>query len=221
MFDESNAIFRLLQTLPSSGTATLERLEHLGELRRVIHVAHHSRYEYLVLQLCLVHFFKKDAKARGLGSPVKIGGGITISSGEELPKAWAILCEHGHLYGIYEAERFWLGLFVRDEPSKKRFLSLFDGEARSYAERVITEERLGWFYRILSWLFLNRAARKTGDNNRLATLALAKEVLLALFRAAEPQSPDPHSNDAKPCSLDCGAGRRHRRWRRPSCGLRP
>lgn len=116
LYKESACIFKALESVPNSGTSHLEKLDHLGELKQVLHCGHHSRYEYLSFQLYLIHFFNEKANAFGLASSIDLPNNTRISSGEELLKSWAIICENGHLYGIYEAERFWLFQFCTNHP---------------------------------------------------------------------------------------------------------
>ena len=51
-----------LSRLPMAGAQHWQGLDHLGELRNVLKCGHHSRYEYLLLQLYLIHIFKERAE---------------------------------------------------------------------------------------------------------------------------------------------------------------
>src|SRR5437879_6555435 len=79
---ESALIFEMLSRFPMAGAKHWQALDHLGELRNVLQCGHHSRYEYLVLQLYLIHFFKEKARGFGLSAGVTLPNGVQISSAE-------------------------------------------------------------------------------------------------------------------------------------------
>lgn len=152
---ESSTIFELLKKLPMSGPAHLQKLDHLGELRTVLRCGQHSRYEYLLLQLYLIHFFKHRAKGFGLSSKIALTPTLIVSSGEELLKCWAVLEEFGHLRGTYEAERFLLEAIVRRPKMRSLFIGSFaDRRSKDFAERVIEDQDIWSLHRSISWLSL-------------------------------------------------------------------
>jgi hypothetical protein len=81
--DESADIFRFLKSESRTGIEYFERLDQLGALRAVHKTAHHSRWEYMVLQMYLVQGLKSSG-AFGLSTSVKLTKLITVSSVEEL-----------------------------------------------------------------------------------------------------------------------------------------
>ena len=182
LYHESKVVHELLETLKNSGTSHLERLDHLGELRQVIHCGHHSRYEFLILQLYLIHFLKQQAGIIGLSTEIEIEKDLKITSGEELLKSWAMLCENGHLLGTYEAERFVLELFVNRTKFRSQFINLIgDPEVELEAKRIIEDEDLPHFYRILSWIFIRKAeiSDKAGERKNKLQLLL-KNIKITL-----------------------------------------
>jgi hypothetical protein len=86
LYKESAKLFNMFESLPNSGTIHWQSLDHLGELRSVLRCGHHSRYEYLILQLYLTHIFKQVASAFGFSTGVQLPNGSKISSAEELIK---------------------------------------------------------------------------------------------------------------------------------------
>ncbi len=75
LHNESDLLFEMLSRVPMAGIHFWQALDHLGELRSVLRCGHHSRFEYLVLQLYLVHFFKEKARGFGLSTGVKLPNG--------------------------------------------------------------------------------------------------------------------------------------------------
>jgi hypothetical protein len=187
LYGESSRLFRAIERQPTSGTAHLEKLPHLGELSAALHCGHHSRYEYLVFQLHLIHFLKEHAKAFGLATSVDLSPGICISSAEELLKCWAIICENGHLFGTYESERCWLEQFCTRPQFRQCLIDLVESrDVQRIAERILDEEDIFSLYRVFAWIFLQRAERLSTDPTATATFSIAKSMLLALLRDPTP-----------------------------------
>lgn len=186
LYDESARIYELLETLPNSGMSHLQTLDHLGELRAVTRTTHHSRYEYLILQLHLSHFLKQRTHSLGLSTSVPVARNVVISSGEELLKCWSFLSEHGHLLGTYETERFALKMIVENDLFKDNFFRLFpDRFMRGRAVRVIRRQDLWEFYKLLSWVFLHWQRRRESDKDKKETLQFALSLIRALLTDAK------------------------------------
>lgn len=187
LYAESADLYAFLETTRNSGIRRLDSIEQLGELKHVIHCGHHSRYEYLVMQLHLVHLVKKYSKAGGLSTSVDLKDGVVFSSGEELLKCWALLLENGHLKGTYEIERFWLRQIVTDDRLKGFFLDLIgDPEIKNYAVGILDNQNLHRFYRLLAWINLKRESGKTSlSESRRRTVDQSTSALKALFLDAE------------------------------------
>jgi hypothetical protein len=152
---ESDKTHRLLERFTSASVAHLQQLDHLGELRGVLKCGLHSRYEYLILQLYFIHYFKQTAKAFGFSSAVFLPSGQEVSSCEELLKSWAFLEELGHLKGTYEAERFLLGVLTSNATSADFFLSAFkDKRGADFAKQVLVGQDLWSLHRCIAWLLL-------------------------------------------------------------------
>ena len=155
LHNESGSIFELLSRLPMAGAQHWQGLDHLGELRNVLKCGHHSRYEYLLLQLYLIHIFKERARGFGLSSKVALPNGAEISSAEELLKCWAMLDEFGHLKGTYESERFLLHVLCTRKDCASHFIAAFiDPQAVEYAKSVVETEDLWGLHRAISLLAL-------------------------------------------------------------------
>jgi hypothetical protein len=169
-----------------SGAQHWQKLDHLGELRRVLRCGQHSRYEYLILQLYLVHFFKDRAKGFGLSSKIRITQTLEVSSCEELLKCWAFLEEFGHLRGTYEAERFLLEALVQRPQLRQLFINAFaEQRARTFVERLIQDEDVWSLHRAISWLALEVYGRTSKYQRHEPNIRLAVELLHALVSPTE------------------------------------
>jgi len=161
LYAESEQTYLLLEDFTSASTQHLRNLDHLGELRGVLNCGIHSRYEYAVLQLYLIHFLKQKTKGYGLSTAISLPSGTEVSSCEELLKSWVFLDELGHLRGTYEAERFLLGILVADDTCRRLFLEAFeDPRGANFARSVIESEDLWNLHRCIAWLSLEYHQRQ-------------------------------------------------------------
>jgi hypothetical protein len=185
LHNESHRIYTALEKIKNSGSAHLDKIDQLGELRQVLHCGHHSRYEYLIFQLYLIQFFKEESKAHGLATRIKLDENLEISSCEELLKSWAILFENGHLLGTFEAERNWLYQICKRNNLREWFFTLIDDDrVREYAKHILEDEDLFSFYQLLSWIFIKRALREAKIDKEKHTFSLALSVLSSFFQEA-------------------------------------
>ena len=83
----------------------LRRIDQLGVIRNVYEGVHHSRWEYVMLQLSLICTLRKDDESKGLGlsSTGKILGEEV--SGCDILQMWTLLFNAGHLPGTFATER--------------------------------------------------------------------------------------------------------------------
>lgn len=142
------------------GPAELERLgrvPHLGVAASVYPGINHTRLEYVLLQCAVTQLvakqYKDDARM-AVSAKVQISGRkVTLSSGEELLKSWAILGNVGHPKWTYGTER---GLFeaARSDPSMRSWLlsGCSGPDLRRWAEGVFTRFHDAHFKTILSLL---------------------------------------------------------------------
>ena len=182
LHQESAELLRALNGLPFSGPDHWQSLDHLGELRSVLKCGHHSRYEYLVLQLYLTHILKAEARVYGLSTRLELAkGGIEVSSAEELIKCWALLEEFGHLRGTYETERFLLRVLAAGPEIAGRFKELFnDQRAVEFAKKVIVDEDVWSLHRAIAWLSLETFKSRKEHADLRSSLEVAIEMLDAL-----------------------------------------
>ena len=187
---ESAELLRALNGLPFSGPDHWQSLDHLGELRSVLKCGHHSRYEYLVLQLYLTHILKAEARVYGLSTSIDLArGGVEVSSAEELIKCWALLEEFGHLRGTYETERFLLRVLSTGPEIAGQFKGLFnDHRAVEFANKVIEDEDVWSLHRAIAWLSLDTFKSRKEHAHLSGSLEMAIEMLDALVSPTDDES---------------------------------
>jgi len=163
------------------GIEHFERLYQLGALRAVYKTAHHSRWEYMVLQMYLIQELK-TASAFGLSTSIPL---ITrrhkVSSLEELLKSWVLLNNYGHLLDTFEAERVWLELILEESELYKAFIScMLDGISTKLAEEILKEEAIYRFHHLVALALLGRLSKKKGKSRRPFDLWI--EMIKALLK---------------------------------------
>lgn len=91
----------------------------LGALRNFLHGAHHTRYEYIVLQWTLIHQLKEKVTGLGLSSTHDVFGQLPgvgkNPSGGEILQCLAILTNMGHFPDTFSASRAWLHLLKKNQ----------------------------------------------------------------------------------------------------------
>ena len=118
LYYESQQIYNFL--LKTKGIDHLENIEQLGALRSVHKASHHSRWEYMILQMYLLEQLIKNSSI-GLKTKVDLTSKHHITSAEELIKSWVFLNNYGHLKDTFEAERVWFELII-DTPELRQVL---------------------------------------------------------------------------------------------------
>ena len=162
--NESASIFEFLRS--KGEIECFEKLDQLGALRIVHKSSHHSRWEYMVLQMYLVEELRKK-RVFGLSTSVPLTKKIIISSIEELVKSWILLNNYGHLYDTLEAERVWLELALTDEKLNDVFINCMpDKQSQEYARKVLEKEDLFYFHQLISLALIKRLYRKKPEANK-------------------------------------------------------
>lgn len=162
------------------GIEHFERLDQLGALRAVYKTAHHSRWEYMVLQMYLIQQLKA-ASAFGFSTSIPLTRHHRVSSLEELLKSWVLLNNFGHLLDTFEAERVWLELILEEPELYKAFISCMpDGISTKLAEEILKEEAMYRFHHSVALALLGRLSKKKGKSKRPFDLWI--EMIKALLR---------------------------------------
>jgi hypothetical protein len=79
-YEESKQIVQFLAQVESDGLRHYERLDHLGRIRDAHKSAHHSRWEYMLLQMYLVHELKEAKSSFGLGGGIRLNHDCPINA---------------------------------------------------------------------------------------------------------------------------------------------
>jgi hypothetical protein len=162
--NESASIYEFLRS--KGEIECFEKLDQLGALRTVHKSSHHSRWEYMVLQMYLVEELGKK-KVFGLSTSVPLTKQLTISSIVELVKSWVLLVNYGHSYDTLEAERVWLELALSDRKLYDVFIdSMPDQQSQQYAKKVLEKEDLFYFHHLISLALIKRLYRKKTEGNK-------------------------------------------------------
>lgn len=183
---ESAEIYRFLKERwfikagKGSGIEHFERLDQLGALRAVHKTAHHSRWEYMVLQMYLIQELKA-ASAFGFSTSIPLTGHHPVSSLEELLKSWVLLNNYGHLLDTFEAERVWLELILEEHQLKHAFISCMpDGLPVELAETILKQEDIYHFHHLIALALLGRLSKKKSKSKIPFDLWI--EMIKALLR---------------------------------------
>jgi hypothetical protein len=158
--NESLSVFKFLAEAEPHGIGRFEKLDNLGVLRAAHKSAHHSRWEYMVTQMHLVHFFDQGDVAFGFSGRVRLKSGAEISSVSEFLKSLTLPYAYGHLWGTFEAERVWFEILKSQSAVWQTFLKgLPDDDCRNHAERVLKDEDCFSLFKILGLFMLEMERR--------------------------------------------------------------
>jgi len=178
--NESAEIFRFMKRRRSGGIDYFERLDQLGALRAVHKTAHHSRWEYMVLQMYLIQRLKATG-AFGFSTSIRLTRQHNVSSLEELLKSWVLLNNFGHFLDTFEAERVWLELTLEEPQLHEAFISCMpDSISVKLAERILREEDVYRFHHLVALALLRRASEKQSKSK--VPFDLWIEMIKALLR---------------------------------------
>lgn len=156
---ESAEVYRFLKK-QTEGIEYFERLDQLGALRAVHKSSHHSRWEYMVLQMHLIQQLK-DFPAFGFPTSVPLTRKHIVSSMEELLKSWVLLNNYGHLLDTFEAERVWIELMLSEPKLYEAFIGcMLDDTSRKFALRILRGEDLYRFHHLIALVLLSRLSEK-------------------------------------------------------------
>ena len=163
LFEPAASIYRVFQ---AKEIKRLRGLLQLGQLTHIHSGAHHTRWDYIMLQLYLLKVFKESATGAGLASEVPCLG---LSSGCQALQAYILLRNFGHLEGIFETERLLLEACLDNTAAKNMLLNLVPAEFKDWGESLIKDEKIFNFYQLLAIIFIakgreskqHRSLRKT------------------------------------------------------------
>lgn len=102
----------------------LKNIDQLGIIRKSLEGVHHTRWEYVVLQLYLINKLKDKKMGLGINSNIQInieGEEFKISC-VEIIQIWILLLNSGHLYGTFSSEIGILEYLKQNKEMKEKFL---------------------------------------------------------------------------------------------------
>jgi hypothetical protein len=149
--------------------AILKINPQLGTIRMAHEGAHHTRWEYVLVQLYIITKLSEKSqlienKLEGLSNNDPIIGNHRMS-GADLLQSWVILLNIGHLYGTFANERGFLYQLSEDKVLRNCLLSGLPKDRRivEFANKIIVDGDVYSFHKILSYFFINRLRRKYND----------------------------------------------------------
>ncbi|ALK06251.1 MAG: hypothetical protein AAY43_11875 [Methanosarcina sp. 795] len=159
LYENSSATYLLLNS--NDHIKRMRNIEQLGVIHNVYEGVHHSRWEYVMTQLGLLHrLYPSDKKAGG--RPLE-GWGLnsdiefldTRFSGTEVIQIWILLSNAGHLPGTFSSEKALMKYIIKDSRIKEILRnSLKDDNVKLYFDYILETEDIYNFNKVLSFFFL-------------------------------------------------------------------
>jgi len=138
----------------------MRAIDQLGVIRSVYEGVHHSRWEYVMLQLGLVHRLRNDKSTKGLGLSSEIKISDKNVSGIDILQMWVLLFNAGHLPGTFATERALLRYCNKHGDLKTTINRGLSGNGqREYFSDILKNENIYSFYKILTYFHLERYRR--------------------------------------------------------------
>lgn len=141
----------------------LRRIDQLGVIRNVYEGAHHSRWEYVMLQLSLIYNPKRDEESKGLGLSSKTEFFGKEVSGTDILQMWTLLFNAGHLPGTFATERALLRYCKEHKELKNTISKGLPQKARNYFKGILEENSTYDFHKILVYFYLGRYRKYRSD----------------------------------------------------------
>ena len=120
LYDFTEQIYDFLNRDIPDEIYRLKKLDQLGLISEVYEGTHHSKWEYILIQLFLSQLLKQNEKATGLGSNVSLKSKKQISQ-IDLINSWSLLLNIGHLHRTLSCERYWFNKII-DNQNIQKFL---------------------------------------------------------------------------------------------------
>ena len=167
----------------------MRQIHQLGVIRNVFEGAHHSRWEYVMVQLGIIYklsTFKdiqKTKLARGLGLSAKLDVLEHAPSGADILQMWVLLFNAGHLPGTFATEK---GLFQLSIENQNFNNMIKRGISSSpimleYFTKLKTQENIYGFHKILSYFHLQRYKRYTCSDDAITDLIQLLSKIIELY----------------------------------------
>lgn len=144
----------------------LRSIDQLGVIRNVYEGAHHSRWEYVMLQLSLIYKLsvetdeKSNKLASGLGlnsNNIEFPG--RYPSGADILQMWTLLFNAGHLPGTFATERALLRSCKQHKDIRQTIYTGLPQTKRKYFKEILEKEDIYSFHKVLISFQLERYRR--------------------------------------------------------------
>ncbi|AKB78188.1 hypothetical protein MSHOH_1705 [Methanosarcina horonobensis HB-1 = JCM 15518] len=179
LYENSSKAYNLLKE--NGHIDRLKSIDQLGVIRNVYEGAHHSRWEYVMLQLGVLHRLNttdfdlgfKPSKGTGLSSNVSIGNNKPTYF--EIIQMWILLLNMGHLPGTFSSEKALIKCIKEDSKLQKIVYDSLPSEGtKKYFEKIIENESIYEFHKVLSFFYLIKYKEKYAESDPDLTEYLIK-----------------------------------------------
>ena len=140
----------------------LKNTEQLGLIKESMEGIHHSRWEYVILQMFLVNRVC-DTKKYALSHKfdLNLNNNIETLSGAELIQIWILLLNSGHLYGTFSSERGVLKAINGNTSLYKKIKEKIPKDLEEWFEDIVTGCKFYKMNILNSIYFLNTSQKKS------------------------------------------------------------
>lgn len=174
LYGESENLYDLLQY--GGHIIRLKKNPQLGVISSVYEGAHHTRWEYVAVQLYILELFRRD----GTGNYLNLGLTATCTicgkkfSGQEIIQCWILLLNSGHLIGTFSNERAIMSYLQSNTDLLRKFIAYLpnDKTVRKFSKSTISSQDTYRFHEVLSFFFIERLRRKNKSLVELFTEVL-------------------------------------------------
>jgi hypothetical protein len=165
LFDESISCYLLLDKYDH--IERMKEIDQLGVIRGVYEGAHHSRWEYVMVQLSIIHQLC-TLKDEETGRNIVKGPGLKSNSkfldyeisGASILQIWILLFNSGHLPGTFASERAVMENCIDNKNFRRIFRDgLPKGYFRGLFDDTIEKEDVYNIHKLLICFHLNRYRR--------------------------------------------------------------
>jgi len=170
LYENSSKAYNLLKE--NGHIDRLKDIDQLGVIRNVYEGAHHSRWEYVMMQLGILHRLNttdldlgfKPSKGTGLNSNVSIGNNKPTYF--EIIQMWILLLNMGHLPGTFSSEKALIKCIKEDSKLQKSvYDSLPSEDTKKYFKKIMEKESIYEFHKVLSFFYLSKYKEKYTESD--------------------------------------------------------
>lgn len=159
----------------------LREIDQLGVIKTVYEGAHHSRWEYVMTQLGILHQLctRRDKRGNKYATGLGLGSDILIKdhtlTGAEILQIWTLLWNTGHLPGTFSTERAILNYANKEKQFNSTIKRGIPSIIKHEFQDIINKEKIFKFHHILTYFLLGRSRRYNAPYDEFIDLLI--EVL--------------------------------------------